>query len=450
MKVSCKTFIAFLLTLTLCASLIVVTVTSKMKIEQLKMEQLISEKGAKALEVITRLLYKTHTLSALVLQSNGAIENFDRVAATILDDPAIINILIAPGGVVSHVYPHEGNEAVIGLDFFSEGAGNQEAILAKELGQLVFGGPFDLVQGGQALVGRLPVYLDSPDGKKEFWGLVSVTLRYPEVLQNAGFSELQFQGFAYEIWRISPETNEKQIITSSGYPYNKNTRYIEKPLKLLNADWFFRILPVNAWYEYPETWVFIFLGLCISLLVAFVMQNNSELKRLKHKFEILAITDSLTGIYNRRHFIETARVQMEVSAKSGKGSYIIIFDIDNYKAINDTYGHTVGDNVLKEIVTRVNEIIRPYDLFARYGGDEFIMLAVNVNEKDIRNLVERIRLNIFETPFDLSGEAIAVSTSFGVAPAAGAGGLEHAIKLADKALYNAKAGGRNKADYVDA
>jgi len=121
-------------------------------------------------------------LSALVIQNDGEIENFKQVAAIIIDDPAILNVLIAPSGVVSDVYPLQGNEAVIGLDFFGEGAGNKEAVMAKETGQLVFGGPFDLVQGGQALVGRLPVWIDMPDGNNAFWGLVSVTLKFPQIL----------------------------------------------------------------------------------------------------------------------------------------------------------------------------------------------------------------------------------------------------------------------------
>lgn len=91
---------------------------------------------------------------------------FLQVEATIMYDLAIRNVIIAPDGVVSNVYPLEGNEKVIGLDYFSDKEGNIEAMLAKETGQLVLGEPFNLVQGGQALVGRLPVYV----GKKTFLG----------------------------------------------------------------------------------------------------------------------------------------------------------------------------------------------------------------------------------------------------------------------------------------
>lgn len=84
-----------------------------------------------------------------MIQHNGKVENFEKVASTLVDDPAILNVLVAPGGVVSDVYPRKGNEAVLGLNFFARGAGNQEAVEARDAGQLILGGPFPLVQGGR-------------------------------------------------------------------------------------------------------------------------------------------------------------------------------------------------------------------------------------------------------------------------------------------------------------
>lgn len=89
-------------------------------------------------------------LSALVIQSDGEVKDFESVAATIVDDPAIRNVILAPAGIVSHVYPLKGNERVLGLNYFLEGEGNREAVMAKKFGQLVLGGLFNLVQGGQA------------------------------------------------------------------------------------------------------------------------------------------------------------------------------------------------------------------------------------------------------------------------------------------------------------
>lgn len=443
-RITGKAIASFAVSFLLCTALISISVFNRIRVEMLTMEQLILEKSAKANEVLSRLLYKAQTLSALVVKGHRGVENFEQTAAIIIDDPAILNVLIAPGGIVTNVYPLNGNEAVIGLDFFSEGAGNREAVRAKETGRLVLGGPFESVQGGQVLVGRLPVFLHTPAGTERFWGLVSVTLKYPQALDGAGLNELQAQGFAYEVWRVNPDSGEKQIISSSGYNYNKKVRYIEKHVSVQNTDWYFRILPVRAWYEYPETWVLVFLGFCMSALVAFVVQNNSELKALKSNYEKLSHTDALTGIHNRRYFVEAASTQIERVARTAGNAFMVIFDIDNFKQINDMYGHPAGDDVLKHIVSKVKGIIRPYDLFARHGGDEFTILITDIDEPDVRNLVERIRLAIFEEPFVCGETRLPVTASFGIAPVTPAGSVMTAIDLADKALYAAKDAGRNK------
>lgn len=443
-RISLSAAMSFWATIALCCVVLAVIISSKAHLDRLLMEQLIMEKSAKLTEIISKLLYKTEALSALVIQSDGKVNNFERVAATLLDDPAISNVLIAPAGVVTHVYPIRGNEGVLGFDFFKKGAGNKEAAIAKETGQLVFGGPFFLVQGGQALVGRLPVYMTNPKGEKVFWGLVSVTLKYPQALDGAGLALLEKQGYAYEIWRINPDSGERQIIASSDYEYNKSALFIEKRMEILNATWFFRISPVKIWYQYPETWVMLFVGFFISCLVAFVMQNNHELKLLQGQLERIAQSDPLTGIANRRHFMDTAPVYMQQAARNKQRCFIIMFDVDHFKQVNDTYGHAAGDEILKVIAARVKRTIRPYDLFARYGGEEFIIFVTDVDKKAAENLTERIRMSICESPFICNGTAMQMSASFGLAQASPTASLDEIIRQADNALYEAKKGGRNK------
>lgn len=158
---------------------------NKIKLEHSQMQQVATTSATKVGNVLSKLLYKTQVLSALVIQNDGEIRDFERIAATIVDDPSIKNIILAPNGVVSSVYPLAGNEQVVGLNYFTDKDGNKEAMLAKITGKLILGGPFNLVQGGQALVGRLPVYLTNAQGEKSFWGLVSVTLNYPQALEAA-------------------------------------------------------------------------------------------------------------------------------------------------------------------------------------------------------------------------------------------------------------------------
>lgn len=237
-RVSPRVITVFFIALFICLSLIGLAIHRKNRLETFKMENLILERRGKIGDIITALLFKTQALAALVIQDNGQVEDFDRVAATIIDDPAILNILLAPNGVVTKVYPHSGNERLVGFDLLGQGEGNKEAVKAKELGTLVIGGPFTLMQGGgEALVGRLPIFMDLPGGGKRFWGLVSVTLRFPQVLAGAGLELLEHEGYTYEIWRVNPDDGQRQIITGSRRAPGEGAPYFEEHIPILNADW---------------------------------------------------------------------------------------------------------------------------------------------------------------------------------------------------------------------
>lgn len=369
--ISKRAAVTFVTLLILCGLAVYFLVERKYQIEYIKMERIILNQSNKLTAVLTTLFYKTQALSALVIQHSGKVENFEKVASTLVDDPAILNVLVAPGGVVSDVYPRKGNEAVLGLNFFARGAGNQEAVEARDAGQLILGGPFPLVQGGQALVGRLPVYMDDGKGGKLFWGLVSVTLKFPQALNGAELDKLAELGLAYELWRISPDTNQKQIIARSDYAYNKDAPYLEMPLDILNAHWFFRLSPVKLWYQYPESWLYISLGVLVSFLLATLAQHNHDLRRIRGQLESMAYQDTLTGLLNRRGLFEKLAELIK-----GSGSFCLYYlDLNEFKFFNDTYGHNVGDRVLQVFTEEVQSHMNFRHVFARVGGDEFIIIV---------------------------------------------------------------------------
>ncbi|MCL2752229.1 MAG: GGDEF domain-containing protein, partial [Firmicutes bacterium] len=165
---------------------------------------------------------------------------------------------------------------------------------------------------------------------------------------------------------------------------------------------------------------------------------------LSKKMKEAANYDVLTGIYNRRHFMEAAASHVARSTRTGSGSFIAIFDLDHFKQINDTYGHLAGDKVLRETAQRVKRALRPYDVLGRYGGEEFIILASEIKKADMLNLCERIRLEICKKPVEFDQHQIHVAASFGVARMTPSyTDLDAAAKFADAALYRAKESGRN-------
>ena len=175
-----------------------------------------------------------------------------------------------------------------------------------------------------------------------------------------------------------------------------------------------------------------------------LIQDITESVMLTKKLEAIAYTDELTGIMNRRHFMSQATIQSERIKRTKGSAFIVMFDVDRFKKVNDTYGHSLGDKVLKCIAERLKGVIRIYDLFGRYGGEEFIMFISDITEDDVKKHTERLRVSLCGTPMVFDEVELTISASFGVASVMSANDLEGAIKNADEALYQAKDAGRNK------
>ena len=166
--------------------------------------------------------------------------------------------------------------------------------------------------------------------------------------------------------------------------------------------------------------------------------------RLGRKLKEAANTDALTGICNRHYFMEQAVIQIDRARRTGDECFMIMYDLDHFKRVNDHHGHQAGDKVLKDIAQRVKKAVRPYDLFGRYGGEEFIILMVGIGQDAILGAVERIRQEICRAPVEFEGKRIPVTASFGIACVASESDLIAAVKVADEALYQAKHEGRNR------
>ncbi len=169
--------------------------------------------------------------------------------------------------------------------------------------------------------------------------------------------------------------------------------------------------------------------------------NNA---RLFEEVQRLAITDSLTGTYNRRYFYSAAHKEIKRSRRYGHPVAVMMLDLDSYKEINDTYGHDVGDQALQLIAQRCQENIRNVDILARYGGDEFIFLLPETKIQRAFEIAERLRSAMQTKPIHIGSIRVTTTVSIGVAGTNGAQPeLDPLLKSADLALYEAKQSGRN-------
>ena len=170
-----------------------------------------------------------------------------------------------------------------------------------------------------------------------------------------------------------------------------------------------------------------------------------ELEQSRQEVHILANTDDLTQIFNRRHFFELAERELERSRRNKDSLAIIQFDIDDFKSVNDSHGHLAGDFVLQETCQACKAIIRPYDVFARFGGEEFIFLLPNTEAMRAKAVADRLRNLVSERTFTYKETNIQITISVGLTvfdPQKDT--LDDLISHADSALYMAKKLGKNR------
>ena len=187
-------------------------------------------------------------------------------------------------------------------------------------------------------------------------------------------------------------------------------------------------------------WQNILLSNIIIIIILLFIYHTLQMKT---KFEILAITDKLTKLYNRHKFYEIATNEIERSKRYKRPLSLIIFDIDHFKKINDTYGHDIGDYVLQELAKLIKKHIRKQDFAFRWGGEEFIILLPETDAQGAMKLAEKLRHIIESHKFKKVGQ---VTISLGVTEYSSSDkDIDEVVKRADNALYLSKKNGRNRA-----
>ncbi len=170
-----------------------------------------------------------------------------------------------------------------------------------------------------------------------------------------------------------------------------------------------------------------------------------ENARLFEEIKDMAIKDGLTGVFNRRHFYDLAKIEFARAKRYHAPLSILMLDIDHFKAVNDQYGHPFGDTVLKQVAQLCQDSTREMDIFGRYGGEEFVFALPETNLIEAVNMAERIRKTIFEYNFRCNTNQVNLSVSIGIATLeTGITTFEELLQSSDEALYLAKQNGRNQ------
>ncbi len=233
-------------------------------------------------EQTARSLSATYALAAVLKQGNGKIDNFDEIAAEMLTLYGGISALqLAPGGVIRQIVPLYGNEAAMGHDLLSDPNRNKEAFTAVETRKLTLAGPFKLLQGGVAVVGRLPVFLHGSNGFEYFWGFTTALIRIPDLLAASHLGTEPDSGYAFALSRIHPDTGKPDVFWSSGTEMPSDP--LSYRVQIPNGAWTLSIAPLKGWHSSPLKLGLAALAMAlISALVAFLVH------RLLREPEVLA------------------------------------------------------------------------------------------------------------------------------------------------------------------
>lgn len=192
-------------------------------------------------------------------------------------------------------------------------------------------------------------------------------------------------------------------------------------------------------------WLVIILLLTVTTVVVYFYNKNiiGNLKLHNKQLKLLSQYDDLTQIYNRRHFLEIVQTCFQGMDCEQKYSAIMMIDIDFFKEINDSHGHILGDDVLQHVVQFVRGQLRESDIFARYGGDEFIVFFPGIMQRDVSHIALRIQEQLAKC----QTYAIPITLSIGICCFYRYTSLYEMIEYADKALYVAKNNGRNRIEF---
>ncbi len=404
---------------------------------------------------LTQSLSSTYMLAREIQRSDGEVTGFEEYAHEIIQAlGGISNLQLAPNGIIQHIYPLKGNEKAIGHNLLVDDRRRKEARMAIKTKALTLAGPFQLVQGGIAVIGRKPVYLTDSQGQERFWGFASALIFLDDLLAVTKLNALESKGYAYEIRRIHPDTFKIQTFAQSKLVVGHSP--ILENIKVANGYWQIAIerpYEGQGFYVIASVISVIIAGM-FSCLLHRVLREPERLRQQvtqkTQELKELAFHDELTGLVNRRYLHEQLTQEIKHLKRHNTHLAVIYLDLDDFKRVNDTMGHEAGDRLLQEVSTRIRDKVRSNDIVARLGGDEFAVILLNLQTpNDAYAIVENIITHVRQ-PLELEQRNIVVSTTAGITFSPNdSDDVSELFRNADLALFDSKRAGKNQFSFFN-
>ena len=377
----------------------------------------------------------TDTLKQVLINGNGQIINFSKIAENLMSY-SVQSVQLAPNGVVTEIYPEEGNETGK-IDLLKDSKRGEISNYAKDHNITIIQGPIKLKQGGSGLVVRNPVYLEDKNGQEYFWGFTIAVLRVPEIFEDSTNALSKFK-YNYRLSREASVLDKKYVEVDANC--DKMIRPVTYDLTVGKEKWKLQVMPRAGWSNSKTLYLIFFGGLSLVLLLTGLTTLLFLLDERRVELKELANKDGLTKLYNRYGFDEMAEKMISKNPK--EHCVAVLLDVDDFKLINDMYGHAYGDKALISLAAIMRKFFPSSALLGRNGGDEFCILLPNCMAKEAKESL----IEFTKTPktFSYKGQTYSFCISLGYAEYPN-DAIERSqlMRCADTALYEVKLHGKN-------
>ncbi|MCB5361148.1 diguanylate cyclase [Vibrio lentus] len=384
-------------------------------------------------------MYILNNLSTLVtINPESDMKSWDKIAENIIRDGFHIRLIgLAKDDILNFVYPMEGNEQILGINYRDYPNQWESVEIARNLGNTFIAGPFELFQGGQALITRTPIFRDPPFNQ-DYWGVSSAVIGLDELFEDVGIGKIENK---YKLAIRGANSSGKDGAVFYGTQDVFDNAFATEQVSFPYGGWYLalsgneHVLMDEPWYRIQAVRL---VGYSIMLVLAIAFFTIYRLYRIA---DSRSMHDELTMLPNRRYFMYSLRQAFTTTQKQRARTFAVVnIDLDGFKAINDTFGHAAGDQVLVECAKRIKSELRGSDIVARIGGDEFLVLLPRIiDDQHVSSIVAKLRKAICTTPVVYETHSIYLRISVGwVIHDNNYDDVDGLLKAADEKMYEQK------------
>ncbi len=378
--------------------------------------------------------YITKIFENSITSENGiTAETFTMMSEKLFDEFLDIReINLAPDGIQSLRYPVEQGDS-LDENLFEDDNYGIYSDYSKMSRTSVIIAPVELDDGSLGIIIRRPIYFGKDTD--DFWGFAGVTLALSDFLNAVKVKDLTEAGYEYRLVGTNAVIGGDQIITESSE--KELSSPAQSMISTVGGDaWTLYIFPKNSWLNPYEIVGSLLIAIIMSSLAGFAAASYVSMRQNAKELEVLSYRDALTNLNNPRSYKE----HMEELSKKKLPYGLIFMDLNDFKQVNDTYGHEAGDELLSITAKRLQNSIREKDRAFRIGGDEFVVVIHGTHDKQFyEGVIERMRQNVARDIVVGNGITLKVSISAGFARCPEDGTeFEEVVKIADDAMYKNK------------